>query len=528
MIPQAGFSQSPPKCPGWLLFILTCLALVLHLWGIRRDLPYIYEIDEPFFVTPAVNMAATGNLNPGWFGNPGSTVIYPMAAGFRIWRGVVDDVPLLRPNPGLRQTFERNFANFYLLGRYLSTAYAVLSLPLIYLLGKRAFNEWTGLAAGFLFAFYPLAVSHAQYVRTDSAAAFFGLLSLYLCLRAYDQPTLWNHALAGAAIGLSVSSRYFMVVLIPFLLLLDLHLLWRRPANTQSRQMLNAALTGAAVTFVAFAATTPYFFLDLDTARAGILQEARSEHLGADGLSRPGNFLWYLSQAIPEAISWPQVALVIFGVTLAWREKQNKQIALLGFVMLFLAGISLSRLHWARWTIQILPLLALFAASAMIWVSDHVTASLGLNPRWFLGLVILGAFIAAAQPGYRLILMNIRQSNPSTRLLARQWIIENIPQQSKIAFEWYTAPLSGTDFQSTEWPSLAYDRELGDYLNEGYEYLVVSSAMYARFFSEPERYEHEVSFYKALFEGGELLKRFKPTKTRGGPLIQIYRLQPSQ
>jgi len=500
----------------------------LHLWGIRRDLPYTYEIDEPFFVTPAVNMAATGNMNPGWFGNPGSTVIYPLAASIHIWRGVADDVPLLRPNPGLRRLFERNFANFYLLGRYLSTAYAVWSVPLIYLLGKRLFNEWTCLVAGFLFAFYPLAVSHAQYVRTDSAATFFGLLSLWLCLGAYDRPTHLNHVLAGAAIGLSISSRYFMVVLVPFLLLLDLHLLLQRPGNVQSRQIVSAALTGTAVAILAFAATTPYFFLDLDTARADIFREARPEHLGADGLTRPGNFLWYLTQAIPEAISWLQVALVILGVTLAWREKKNKQIALAGFVLLFLAGISLSALHWTRWTIQILPVLALFAASAIVSISNQLPPSLRLNPRWFSSLVILDAFIATAQPAYGLILMDIRQSNPSTRVLARGWISEHIPPRSKIALEWYTAPLSGTNFRFMEWISLAYDRELGDYLNEGYEYLVVSGALYERFFNEPERYEHEASFYQTLFEQGELVKRFVPTRTRGGPVIQIYRLQPNQ
>jgi len=319
-----------------------------------------------------------------------------------------------------------------------------------------------------------------------------------------------------------------MGVLILFLLVLDLHLLWKRQANIQSRQIVVAALTGAAVALLAFAATTPYFLLNLDIAWGNILQEARTEHLGADGLTRPGNFLWYLSRAIPEAISWPQVALVILGVTLAWRNKQNKQIALAGFFLLFLAGISLSALHWARWTIQILPILALFAASTLAVISDQLASFLRLNPGWFSGLVVIGTFAAAAPPAYDLILMDIRQSSPSTRVLARQWIIEHIPPQSKIALEWYTTPLSGTDFQFTERPSLAYDLELSDYHNEGFEYLIVSSAMYNRFFNEPERYEHEVSFYKSLFERGELVKRFMPRGTRGGPVIQIYHLQPAQ
>lgn len=500
----------------------------MHLWGIRRDLPYIYEIDELYFVPPAVNIAATGNLNPGWFGVPGSTVIYPLAAGFRIWRGIADEVSLSQPNPSLARLFERNFTNFYLLGRYLTTAYAVLSIPLIYLLGKSTFNEWIGLTGGLLFAFYPLAVFHAKYVRTDSAATFFGLLSLWLCVRAYDRPTLKSHILAGAAIGLSISSRYFMVALMPFLLIIDILILRKRPASVQPRQIVITALIGAAAAILAFAITTPYFFLDFNTALANLRLEARTEHWGADGLTRSGNFLWYLTQAIPTAISWPQMILLIIGVILAIYMKQNKQVALLGFMLIFLFGISLSALHWARWMIQILPVLALFAASAILLIIERLSTSLRLNPRWFSSLVILGTLAAAGQPAYQLVLMDIRQSNPSTRVLARQWIIDNVPPQSKIAFEWYTAPLSGTDFLATEWIALAYDRELNDYLVEGYQYLVVSSAIYNRFFNEPERYEHEANFYQTLFEHEELVKRFKPTKTRGGPEIQIYRLNPSQ
>ena len=58
------------------------LSSVAHLWALRRFLP-VPEIDEPFFVRPAVQFAGTGDPNPGWFGHPGSTVIYPLAGLFQ-------------------------------------------------------------------------------------------------------------------------------------------------------------------------------------------------------------------------------------------------------------------------------------------------------------------------------------------------------------------------------------------------------------------------------------------------------------
>src|SRR5438552_4067159 len=68
----------------WLLL----LALVVYVWGIQKNLPYVSEVDEhSFWVARAVGMADRGDLNPGWFGHPGSTVLYPLAAIYRLGYG---------------------------------------------------------------------------------------------------------------------------------------------------------------------------------------------------------------------------------------------------------------------------------------------------------------------------------------------------------------------------------------------------------------------------------------------------------
>jgi len=126
---------------------------------------------------------------------------------------------------------------------------------------------------------------------------------------------------------------------------------------------------------------------------------------------------------------------------------------------------------------------------------------------------------------YELVLSDVRQASPSTRVLAREWIIRNLPTGSRIAQEWYTAPLVGTDFVVSEQWSLAAGHTVDDYRYDGYSYLVVSSAMYERFLAEPDRYVSEVAFYQTLFAEGCLLQRFEPSATRGGPVIRIYELQ---
>lgn len=293
-------------------------ALGFHLSGIQRDLPLTPEIDEPLFVTRAVNMAAKGDLNPGWFGNPGSTVLYPLAGIYHLWNAVAHDGTLFRPDAALQTTFQSNRSEFYVLGRLLTIFYAVMSVSLVYLVGRRAFGERVALMGAGLSMLCPVAVLHAQMVRTDSASVFFGLLGLWLCLRLYDRPTAGNQILAGLAIGVAISSRYFMAALIPVLAAVDGMILWRQITH---RQKLWASWLGMGAGLLAmaggFALTTPYFFLDFDTAWGNVTREARSVHVGADGLSPRENLVWYLTSAIPRSITLPQTALAALGAVLA-------------------------------------------------------------------------------------------------------------------------------------------------------------------------------------------------------------------
>jgi 4-amino-4-deoxy-L-arabinose transferase-like glycosyltransferase len=501
-----------------MLVLITGFSFTLHVLGIRQNLPYIPEVDEPIFVRAAVNIASSGDLNPHWFGNPGSTVIYPLAALFRVWFAVTHRGMFFHPDPNLWISFEANPSEFYLLGRLLTIAYAVMSVPLVYKLGVKTFGERVGLMGAWLSVLSPLAVVHARIVRTDSPAVFYGLLSLWLCIRLFDRPGIGRQVLAGLAIGLAVATRYFMIALTVVLLAVDGLLIWRRRSSI-GRCVLSV-LMGLVAVILGFALSTPYFFLDFGTAMQNLRVEARSTHLGADGLSPIGNLWFYLSRAIPNAMTWPCVILVALGLLIALWEFRPKQVLLVGFVGVFLGGISLSPLHWHRWIIPIIPVLALFGANTL----GRMAALLSLSPsprRVTLTWLLL---LASAWPLWRTMVVGVQGVNPTTRVLAREWILANIPPGSRIAQEAYTAPLGGTDYVVFEQFSLASGRTLDDYSREGYQYLIVSSSVYGRYLAEPERYVNEVGFYQALFSSARLLHEFRPSSFYGGPVVRIYEL----
>jgi hypothetical protein len=500
---------------------LGCIILVTFgvlAAGVKRDLPFTAEVDEPQFVRRAVLIAATADLNPRWFGNPGSTLIYPLAGIYKVQHATVGG------DLGLRETYRSDPEDLYLMGRFLVIFYAVAAIPFVYVVGRRVFGARVALIGAALSAMYPLAVSHAQMVRSDNIAVFFGALALWLCLRVYDRPTVPNQLWAGLAIGLAISTRYFMVALVPVLLAANILALSRDAS--QGRAVVRASLAaGAGLVMVAvtFAATTPYFFLDFKAAWAGVSGEARGTHLGHDGLSPPENALWYLRAAIPSVITWPQAALVAVAVGLVFLRRRPEQLLLLGFAVIYLAGISLSGLHWKRWIIPILPVLALLVAYAIAevagWLSGRLRAS--MMPQL---AVVLAAVAVAAWPGHQVVLQDIRHSRDSTRILAREWILENIPAGSRLAEEWYTAPSLGGSQLDVYTTRYLDERSLDEYRQEGYQYLVVSSSVYGRYFAEPERSPETVAFYRELFAEANLLQRFVPSSTRGGPEIRIYGL----
>jgi hypothetical protein len=273
---------------------------------------------------------------------------------------------------------------------------------------------------------------------------------------------------------------------------------------------------------LAFALTSPYLFLDFNTAVESLLAESRTVHLGADGLSRPGNLLWYLSQAIPRAITWPQFVFAAVGLALVLIRRVPAQVLLVAYLGVYLITISLTALHWAHWIIPVLPALALLVAFGL----ESSVLSIIRAPSVQSGALILGTLALAAYPAYQVVMHNIRESRPSTRVQARLWALDNLPAGSAIAQEWYAAPLEGAPFHVTEQFTLAQGGELEDYVHEGYDYLIASSAMFDRYFNEAQRYPKEIEFYERLFTQGELLQEFVPNRWQAGPTIRIYQITP--
>ncbi|HEY8516059.1 MAG TPA: glycosyltransferase family 39 protein [Candidatus Binatia bacterium] len=510
------------------------VSLGLHLWGVERNLPDGRDVDEDVLVRPAVRIASSGDLNPRWFGYPGSTVIYPLAALLHVQEAAFHGGSWTKPNPGIRiKFFTGGFAPYVRTGRYLSVAYGVGSVAAAAWIAWLLFGPATSAVTAVLAATSPLAIEYAQPLRTDSAATFYGLLYLGLVLRALAKPTGARQALAGAALGLAIASRYLMASTGAVLAAAHLHLLLR----ARERTTLRALLAGWLAVPIAFFASTPYMLLDASAALQGFLVAARNQsaHTGIDQLGFLGNVRFYLLEAIPQAIGWPQLALALLAIALlAWRRRFAALLLPL-YAAVFVVGISSLGIHWQRWVIPALPVLAALAAHALVELASVAARAVRAAPAQRAVATALAAAVTVAVaigPTREAIRLSRLYARPSTEVIALEWLLANVPDGARIAYEWYTAPLISPRARAKRFktyaPSTLSQHPLSFYRREGWEYLLISTNMYGRYTRDPERYSRQVAFYERLRERATLLFEARPSREQRGPLVSVYRLRPAR
>ncbi|MGH9026741.1 MAG: ArnT family glycosyltransferase [Acidimicrobiia bacterium] len=517
---EAG-EEKPPRVSWWVigaLLALMALSAVAHLSALRRDLP-LADIDENYFVDPAVHFAATGDPNPNWFGHPGSTVIYPVAGLIHAWDAVAHDGPILGSSSALSRRYEQHPTPFYVLARLWTITLSVATVPLLFLVGRRAFNARVALIAAAIWAVVPISAHFGRIVRSDSASVCFGLLALWLCLRLFEEPrTRWCVG-AGLAVGFAISSRYFMVALLPCLAAAAIV-----PLRQNPRSAIRAAGIAVGSALGGFVLTTPFFLLDWSTARGSLEVQENASQPTAEGLSRLGNLRWYLGTAIPDTLTWPLVALAVAGVVLAVWRRRALPLLLALFCGTFLVGICLSRLHWQRWLIPILPVLILFGAYTVDLIVRRLAATVKGNDRWATAaacVVITG--VLAVHPTMRLIDDIQLVSERSTRSEAREWIVDNAPPGTQIGDDAKNAPVDDVN----GYTSRAIDprnNSLAELQRNGYDYFVTNGLRYGRYASNPDRYPRESAFYLDVACNTRLVALFQPTATHGLP-IRIYDLR---
>ncbi len=536
--PPRRASLPRPTLDWFVAGAIGAIAAVAVLAGIRGDLPYPPDVDEPTFVRAAVHVAI-GHLSTGWYGHPGSTVIYSAAALFRLWAAVQDPRTLFHlHDAAIAKTLASDPAPLYLIARGVSGAYTVLMVVAAYALARRLTGPVAAAFAALVVAVAWIVISYGQLARDDTAGACFALLFLLALLVAIDNGRPRDFALAAVLLGLAISTRYFLVSLAPpFVVACFVASPNRGVATRRAAWLFMAVAT--------FIITSPGVFLHPAKALADILAEARAIHPGADGLSPLGNATWYLGTVLPGAVGVAILPLAAAGAAIAWRLHRSVMVVLGTYAITYLSAVSLSPLHWDRYIIPLIPVVSLAAAIAIdrlaIWSGPGMLALRSgqgdkaihgrSHPRGWAwrrtatAIVVAALAVASLVPQADATLTrDALRGAPTTRAAATDWIRSVANARTVLCEEMYTAYADGLPGRVVRVFALG-QRSLEWYRGKGCTYLLESSTMSGRFV-DAARYPSESAFYISL-TSLPLAMTFEPGPTRGGPTIHVYRLAPT-
>jgi len=355
------------------------LALVLRCWALGWGLPYVEHPDEPAVLEPAVRMVQAGDANPGKFVYP-SLHYYMLAAVVRahaawgIARGLYTSLADLPAQTYLYTTAPE----LYVWGRALTAVLGALTVPLLYLLGRRMFNWRVALLAALALALSAYHVQHSHFITTDAPTGVWVTLAL---LGAWGVATTghWRaYVLAGAAAGLAAGTKYNAGVIgLALGVAAALYVLaaWRegkwgalwRLAGVHGARLLAAA----ALATLVFLLTTPFAILDFAAFRRDMLINAQHYASGSHG-----DFIgrWrldgYLAFFWRDGLAWPAALSLLAGLPLL-ALRAPRQTAILGVAVLAGGGLLLTQaVNFNRNTLPLFPPLFLLAAAAAMALAD--------------------------------------------------------------------------------------------------------------------------------------------------------------
>jgi 4-amino-4-deoxy-L-arabinose transferase-like glycosyltransferase len=475
-----------------ITIVLGIIYLGICIYGMQADLPYAPWYDEPIFVNAAVTMASTGDLNPRWFGNPGSTTIYPLALLYHLVESVGHGEKIFNADPTLFDRYATNVdfrTNLFLIGRALSIFALIASLPFLFLVGRSLFNKERALTGLIIFMLYPTPILYSGMIRTDTVGIFFLIAGFWTITYYYSSPTWRRKFLAVMFIGLGVSTRYFLVTLLPVLLLADI-VIWKQKGSDIKN--LRHGVTLATVLFVSimgsllfFFLTSPYVLLDFAKFRQDLIHEARPRQLGKDGLNSVENFLWYLRVAIPQYLTWPHAALAALGLVITATSRRALRLLFITTLIVFLIVISLPSLHWERWTLQLLPFFSLLVSHSLwsIWegLSDLKMA------RWVATSVQAIVIVLCFWPLHIMVDFVITRSTDSPQVATIKWIEQNVPLSDSLVVEplfRYYSQNSGHQVYIQSW--FPPDMSPSAFAAEGYDIIVVDHRTYETYQREED------------------------------------------
>jgi len=425
----------------------------------------------------------------------------------------------------LNYKFSRENSNslYVMAGRVLSALFGVICIFFAWLIGKQIHKN-AGIICALLFALYSNFIQHSHYITPEIYQTAFTLAMTYFAIIYVNNKKFKILFMACFCAALAFCTKYPALFSFPIIIASIIY------ANSHSikkyteiKSIFRMILKIIYICFIAFITfgicvfiISPILIIDLPSVIISVIGEARSTHLGSDGLGFWGNLLFYL-KCYAKHSGIIIVTFTIFGFISLYKE--NKSLFLLLLLgVLYAPIISVLALHWDRWGVPFYAFALIFASIGMWKVFEKL---MSIFSEFFvqhkkmqkekLALSLI-AVILLAFSFLNLTLGSVAKTMyfstaKDTRIVSIDYVSEIGATNSNTFYEGYTP------FKLTG-PSVIFDSfegmDISKPSNPELKYIILSSSMYSRYYAEPNKYSEQIAFYDALKANKKVIKEFKP------------------
>ena len=555
----------------FLGFILT-IGFLLRTYGNSSGLPfYFLKWDmEYYIISNAINMVMTGDLNPHTFTYP--TLLYYCYA-------IIFKLEIILDRLGLIYV---DRSTLILTARFLSAIFGILTIFLIYQIGKTLFNKLTGIIAAIFLMIIPSAVIESHYASVDTPLTFFVTLSFFFASQILKKGELRYYILAGIAAGLAASIKYpgILILFTVFIAhIIFVQKIWvNEYYNSNKFFLINKNFIFSFIaSCLAFMMTTPFAILDYHTFLASIGNDYRLTHKFASQTNwfiynyydAFKNYIELIREALTinlEIILLAGVIYCILSVLLyiirrrrhdSKLENLQASILLLSWIIVYFLFISSLANHPARYLVPLFPFLAIAGANFLnelveflgrIMKGFNTTREAIIISKSIFLLVICGYLIIApiqisvaldrvmTNQEISLILpygyyestySNIDKHlnmKPDARIEAFNWVRNNIPKYTIMMKE---NPILDPEIELLENITVLsgdlYPRyDLNKLIERKIGYIIINRDVNLMI-SDTNNFDNRTRFYRSLIENCKLVKEFDGEDYLIGP-IRIYEI----
>lgn len=416
-----------------ILFLgIIILAFILRIYGINWGLPskdyyFSYNSDEVHYIRGLSQMDPKKlDFNPHYF-NWGTWHYYELGAiiGLASFLNIVK----LDKDKYFYYSYPWEMAKIYLVGRLLSLIFALATVLLVYLIGKKIYGQNLGLLASFFMAINPAHIINSHYLKADTSVTFWITLLLLTGIYLLKTGDLKWYILSGIFSGLAMGSQQSGICFVHTILLAHLLKEYKRPFNFENikHTLLSRKLwTGYFVVFITYLLTNPSLYLSTAEFMNGnifsLLKRGRGPDTVIDKITIT-NILGVFNVGLTQFF----VFIGILGLFYGAMSKSKKLLLVLFWLLPYLVIMVIIRALNTRYQILVYPGLFLLAAGVVQFFYTKIKFRY-LRIILILFITLFSFYTLIYSYAYDKELAKEKTIQQE----ASEWLIFNIPAKTKI------------------------------------------------------------------------------------------------